>query len=154
MRILENIKKLIVAMKEQDFIPFFDGYAEDALTTIDDCLSSMVNYQNSVITMEFRIPIVRMRYDGDALRDAIQNMDATRRAAHESAIVKCRMLNRISAAYGCGNVIPVNTDDRYEVADFIGVFCDEMFRSGQSNRARETYPTHGILDSILKEEKK
>lgn len=132
MTILERERNLINAMKSQNFEPFFDGDSEDAYDTITGAMSSFVDYQNHVINMSILQPTIYARYDGEELRDKIQNLDSTRKIKHDSAIANANMLNRICDKYGVAPLVPVNTQDRYEIADFIGQFCSEIYEENKS----------------------
>lgn len=129
---LEKEKQLIKAMHQQDFQPFFEGDKDDAFDTLANALDSFATYQNSVIHMTIMQPIIYARYEGQDLRDKISDMDSHRRSAHESAIANINMLNRICKAYGVEEFANINTQDRYQVADFVGQYCAEIYETGKS----------------------
>lgn len=132
--ITEREKSLIKAMKSQNFEAFFDGDQEDAYDTITTAMSTFVDYQNHVINMSILQPTLYARYEGQELRDKITNLDTTRRMKHDSAIANMSMLNRICDAYGVEPIAPVDTKDRYAVADFIGNFCAEIYEENKSGK--------------------
>lgn len=135
--IIEREQQLLGAMKAQGYQPFFDGDEADALETIESAMKSLVDYQNSVIHQQIMQPIFNVKYMGepDKMQEAIMGLDQKRRIQHESAIANCNMLNRISQAYGVPDFAPIDTKDRYQVADFIGQFCGEVYeaRNGGAN---------------------
>ena len=130
--ILEREKNLVKSMQEQDFQPFFDGNREDAFITITNAFDSFLAYQNTVIRLTATQPIIRARYKGQELRDRVSDIDGSRRIAHEAAISKITMLNRICDAYGTERIADIDTTDRYQVADFVGQYCGEIYESGKS----------------------
>lgn len=130
--ILEREQKLIQTMKQQDFQKFFDGDSNDAYEVLESSLFSLVDYQNTVIRMTSMMTIWRARYDGQELRDRITDIDQRRRIAHEHAITNCNILNRVCDAYGVEPIVDIDTSDRYQVADFAGKFCAEVYEAGKS----------------------
>lgn len=130
--IIEKEKQLLKAMQEQNFQPFFEGDKDDAFETIGTALDSIPTYQNTVIRMTATQPIIYARYEGQELRDKIANLDTSRKLAHESAIANLTMLNRICDAYGTERIADIDTKDRYQVADFVGQYCAEVYETGKS----------------------
>lgn len=130
--ILEKEKNLVKAMQEQDFQPYFHGDREDALITIARAFDSFLAYQTTVIRMTAMQPIIRARYKGQELRDEITNLDGNRRSAHEATIANVSMLNRICDAFGTEKIAQIETTDRYQVADFVGQYCAEIYETGKS----------------------
>ena len=60
----------------------------------------------------------------------IQALDASRRNAHEGAIVACAQLNRLCTEfYDCPAFCP-DTQDRYVVADFCAQVAVEFYLDG------------------------
>lgn len=137
MTILEREQALIKAMHEQHFQPFFDGDREDAQQTLDDAFTRLITYQNSVIKESAMSPILYGCYadDPEKLQNARMNLDKTRRIHHDAAIASCNMLNRICDGYGVEPLVPVDTKDRYAVADYISQFCSELYETGQGRHA-------------------
>lgn len=133
--ILERERNLITAMKNQHFQPFFEGDVDDAYETLDHAFKSLIEYQNSVIHECVMQPIINFRYEGDpqAIQEARMKFDRTRRINHDAAIASVNMLNRICDKYGVEPIAPIDTKDRYAVADFIGEFCAELYETGQGH---------------------
>lgn len=153
--ILQREQNLIRAMKEQNYQPFFEGDAEDAYDTITSSMQSFVDYQNHVIHMSIVQPTIYILYEGQECRDRVQNLDTTRKIKHDAAIANMSMLNRICDGYGVEHIAPVDTKDRYAVADFIGKFCNEIYEENKSTkgpgaqltREEEQQQAMQILDS-------
>ena len=142
--IIERERNLINAMKQQNFEIFFEGNPDDAYNTIVDAMGSFVEYQNHVINMGIVQPTLYARYKGQELRDKVSDLDERRTIKHDSAIANMSMLNRICDSYGVERIAPVDTNDRYAVAAFIGDFCAEIYeenRSGRQLSAKE----HGAI---------
>ena len=89
---VEKEKELMDAMRQNGF-ELFDGNSDDAYDTLERIFMAFVDYANCVIRMQVMVPIWRNRYEGEDLRDKIQEIDHTRRIYHEAAIrtvsVKC-----------------------------------------------------------------
>lgn len=133
--ILQRQDALIKAINTKGAMNFDDK--DDAYDTIGHCMESFINYQNSVIHMSIMQPIIYAKYDGQEIRDRVQDMDSRRRIAHESAISNANILNRICDMYDVDHIVNVDTSDRHAVADFIGDFCNEMYENGQGLRNQE-----------------
>ena len=106
--ITERQNNLIRAMKQQNFQQFFDGDAQDAYETLTSAMESLVNYQNSVISMETQMKFLRFIKEGQDFRDAVVQLDTNRRYKHDAAIANLNILNRISEAYGVEPFCPVD----------------------------------------------
>lgn len=132
--ILERERQLLKAMQEQDFQPFFDGDRDDAFNTIAEAFNSFSAYQNTVIRMTAMQPIIYAHCEGEELRDKMTDLDNTRHSAHESAIANLTMLNRICDAYRTERIADIDTKDRYQVADFVGQYCAEVYETGKSRQ--------------------
>ena len=149
--ITERQNNLIRAMKQQNFQQFFDGDAQDAYETLTSAMESLVNYQNSVISMETQMKFLRFIKEGQDFRDAVVQLDTNRRYKHDAAIANLNILNRISEAYGVEPFCPVDTSDRHAAADFIGEWCNEMYNNGQNPnqlQAEKTMDKTVIRDRI------
>lgn len=87
-------------------------------------------YANVVIRQQTMIPIWNARYEGQDLRDRVSEIDRQRHNAHEAAISSANMLNRMCAKNGLEPFFDGNTADRYEVADFVGDYVNEVYNHG------------------------
>jgi len=70
------------------------------LGALENCLASFSDYIMSIYNMEYLIPIMRYRLDGEELRDYISGLDTRRRACHNAAIASINMLHRLANAVG------------------------------------------------------
>lgn len=107
-------------------------------TSVDD----FVRYVNTVIDYAVKIPIAQesFRYDRDRLIAEIERYDHARHYAHEAAIAGCSSLNRLCELKGVEPIAQVNTEDRHEVARFVGDFINEIYNDcvrGGMDRAVE-----------------
>lgn len=96
---VEKEKELMDAMRQNDF-ELFDGNSDDAYDTLERIFMAFVDYANCVIRMQVMVPIWRNRYEGEDLRDKIQEIDHTRRIYHEAAISSLVKLNRLCKMHG------------------------------------------------------
>lgn len=118
---VEKEKELMDAMKQTGF-ELFDGSSDDAYDTLERIFMAFVDYANCVIRMQVMVPIWRNRYEGEDLRDKIQEIDHTRRIYHEAAISSLVKLNRLCKMHGLPVYSDTDTSDRYAVADFVGTW--------------------------------
>lgn len=128
---VEKEKELMDAMRQNGF-ELFDGNSDDAYDTLERIFMAFVDYANCVIRMQVMVPIWRNRYEGEDLRDKIQEIDCTRRIYHEAAISSLVKLNRLCKMHGLPAYSDTNTSDLYEVADFVGTWISEVYSDGQS----------------------
>lgn len=136
-------------MKEKNFSKFFNGNADDAYDTITDAMDSFVEYQNHVINMGVVQPTLHARYEGQKHRDKLEELDRTRKIKHDAAIANASMLNRICDHYGIERIVPVDTNDRYAIADLIGDFCAEVYEENKSGRKLSAKEHGEILDQHI-----
>lgn len=101
--------------------------ADDMLDIISSDLRSACNYVEAVCNMEYSIPIVRMRYEGQDMIDHIEALDSGRRHAHERAIMGVKRLNRFSRMFNLQDFYVGDEDDRNAVGDFCMVLVKELF---------------------------
>ena len=140
MTYLEKESRLIEAMNRDNFSKF-DGDKDMAYDMLERCFDSFPDYANTVIRMQTMVPIWSQRYDGQELRDRIQDIDQTRRIKHDGAISSLGILNRLSTMHGLEPFADVDTSDRYAVADFVGRFVSETYADG----------THTSMDALVKD---
>ena len=95
---IEKQMELMSAMKQSNY-ELFDNDAEDAYDTLERIFSAFVEYANCVIRMQVMIPIWRNRYDGEELRDKVQDIDQARHVYHESAISSLKQHNGLRCRY-------------------------------------------------------
>lgn len=129
MTYIEKEKNLLQKLHETNY-QMFDGDKQEALDFIADQLEKFPNYANIVIREQIMTPIWYQKFEGQELRDHIQNMDQQRRSTHETAISAVIILNRISTQLDLDKFADIDTTDRYKVADFIGEYTDELYNNG------------------------
>lgn len=104
-----------------------DEDTDDMLDIISSDLRSACNYVESVYNMEYSIPIVRMRYEGQDMIDHIEALDSGRRHAHERAMMGVKRLNRFSRMFNLPDFYVGDENDRNAVGDFCMVLVKELF---------------------------
>ena len=137
MSYIDKEKAIIAKLKSTDF-EMFDGDAEDAYESIGTALDSFTNYANTVIHQQHMLPIYYARFEGQDLRDKIMSDDSRRKIAHDNAIAYVGFMNRLSDRLGLEPFADVDTNDRHEVARFIGDFVNETYNNGISGGMKKT----------------
>ena len=74
--------------------------------------------------------IIREKYEGEKVRDALEKNDQDRHNAHERAIMGVKRLNRFAGMKGLEPIFDGDVSNRYEVADF----CCETVKEYFDNR--------------------
>lgn len=100
---------------------------EEAQEFLCERLESIPKYVNSIVEMEIRQPVLMARYEGEEFQDKYKQLDEKRRYAHEKMIRSCNQLNRYCDMNDLERICPVDTEDRYAVADFAGQFVGELY---------------------------
>lgn len=129
---IEKIKRFVKAVTEQETDP---DEIQFILETFAEKAYAFGRYCTAVYKMEIRMPVIRALYSEDIerLQNCIMSMDERRRMAHEAAITACSVINRLCDSYGQPKICP-ETDDRYEIANFVGKFVYEVYLNGISGR--------------------
>lgn len=70
------------------------------------------------------------------LQTRTMKRDSDRRSAHDMAISACEQINRFCKVNGVPNICP-ETTDRYEVAEFIGRFVQDVYQEGIRDKSLE-----------------
>ena len=130
MNYIEKEKTMIAKLKESNY-ELFDGDKTGALDFIGDKLDAFPKYANIVINQQITTPLIYNHYEGEELRDKIQDLDSKRHWAHERAIDSLNKLNRLSTNLGLEPFADVDTSDRYKVADFVGQYVSQVYDLGQ-----------------------
>ena len=125
-------QKILKALEKQNY-KMFDGNKNEALDFIESTLTAFPTYANTVIREQIMTPIRRQRYEGQELRDKIQDIDEQRHWNHESAISSVNMLNRLSRNLGLELFANINTNDRHAVANMVGQYVNEVYNKGIGN---------------------
>lgn len=100
---------------------------EDMLDFIKERMQKICGYVESVTAMEYSIPIIRARYEGQDLIDKIQKFDNNRHIAHEAAIASVKQLNRLCVSEGVSKLFDGDETDRYQIADFCMLVVNTLF---------------------------
>ena len=112
---------------------------DDMLDIIINDMKSLEHYVNAVYNMEITIPLVLARYEGQDVRDRVEELDKNRNIAHERAILAVKRLNRFSGILGTSALFDGDVDDRYQVADFCFYVVSEVFQNRTGNHAKERF---------------
>ena len=99
----------------------------DMLDIIESDTRALGEYVYAVHMMETALPIIRINYEGQELRDRIEKLDHNRRAHHERAIIGVKRLNRFAEMEGVEKIFSGDINDRYAIADFCRDATVEMF---------------------------
>lgn len=122
--IKEKIQSLYDAM-EKDNYDFFDGDQNEAHETIDGIISDILNYPDIVIQMTRMTDIWSKTCEGAEYRENVKSIDRRRTFTHDTAINRLKMLNKLLQFHEL-EPFDINTESRYEVAEFIGKLGGEM----------------------------
>lgn len=106
----------------------------DMLDIIESDMRALGEYVYTVHMMETSIPIIRINYESQELRDRVEKLDNNRRAHHERAIIGVKRLNRFAEMEGVEKIFTGDVNDRYAIADFCRDTTVEMFddRTGRN----------------------
>lgn len=132
MSYLEKEQNIIKKLQETNY-EMFDGDKDEALDFVGSHLEKFPNYVNIVIREQIMTPIWKQRFDGEILRNHIQDIDQQRKIAHDSAISSINILNRLSKNLGLEPFADIDTTDRHTVANFVGQYVNELYNNGIGN---------------------
>ena len=113
----EKINKLIESWKDD----------KEVLDIIQADVLALGEYTQAVYYMEFSVAIIKAKYEGEEVRDALGKNDQSRHDAHERAIMGVKRLNRFALMKGLEPIFEGDIDNRYEVADFCCATVKEYF---------------------------
>lgn len=126
---LKEFSHLVNIIKETK-----DQYMLNDLETLNDDMTAFGRYVEQVYYQNFSTPIKYATLEGEDLRNAIQQMDMSRRRKHEAAIVACSTINKTCDYYHVPHICP-DTDDRYIIADFCAQVSAEFYLDGLGKSA-------------------
>lgn len=135
MTYLEKEQRLIQRLNETNYDQFDDK--NDALTFLEQQLTAFSDYANIVIKEQIMIPIWKRNLDIQDYQAKTQDIETKRQTFHNDAISAVNILNRVSANLGLEPFSTVDTNDRHEVAKFIGEFISETYNIGINNPNKE-----------------
>jgi len=130
---IDKEKNLIQAIIKDQQKPEDDrifGSVDDGIEHMYSCMRHFPDYVNNVVNYTTRMPIIYATMEGQELRDAVMDLDRSRKTAHDTAIVGLSMLNRISDMLGEEPFAEVDTSNRQAVADFCGQYVNETYLLG------------------------
>ena len=140
----------MIKEKVNNFIAAFCkefGADADNIEFLESRLDTFRIYVNAVTSMEYRIPILKFKMEGESLRDVIMELDKSRKICHDNAIATCSAFNRISEQLGLEPFFEGDTNDRHQVAEFAGEFVNELYQQGISP-CRNSIPQNEIIRSL------
>ena len=123
----------------------------DMLDIISSDMLALSSYVDAVYMMEISIPLILARYEGEEVRDRIQELDRRRRMKHERAITAVKRLNRFAEMEQVSPIFAGDMSDRYAVADFCQACVNEFF-SGRDGHHEVTLDRIMEPDVQLKQE--
>ena len=129
MNYIEKEHAIITQLKATNY-ELFDGKEDEALDFIGNTLSAFPHFANTIIKQQIMTSIYYNQYEGQDLRNYIQDMDRRRRLAYEPAIRSIIVLNRISAKLGLEPFANIDTTDRHAVEKFVDQYVNEICNQG------------------------
>ena len=100
---------------------------DEMLEFIKERMQYICRYVESVTAMEYSMPLLRARFEGQELREKIENLDRNRRISHEAAISAVKQLNRLCVSEGVEKLYSGDEENRYEIGDFCGEVVNTLF---------------------------
>jgi len=141
----ENFKEYVVtyhnadmtALDRFEMIVRIVSDDEIACSLLEKLLSAAERYFCKVFEMETKLKIVRLRVDGDELRELTENLDKNRTYAHEALIADLHIFNRyILKEFGedipVGGIFNREPDlihNRVAVADWAGDLLTAIYQN-------------------------
>lgn len=123
-------------MIKEKFLNLVNACKNDSemLEIIESDMKALGEYVYAVHMMETSIPIIRINYEGEELRDRVEKLDRNRRDHHDRAIMGVKRLNRFAEMEGVEKIFTGDVEDRYAIADFCRDVTVEMFddRTGRN----------------------
>ena len=134
--IADKTKRMVKKLIKEKFLNLVNACKNDCdmLDIIESDMRALGEYVYAVHMMETALPIIRINYEGQELRDRIEKLDHNRRAHHERAIMGVKRLNRFAEMEGVEKIFTGDVEDRYAIADFCRDVTVEMFddRTGRN----------------------
>lgn len=125
------INQLVGKLAEDSsmYEPDEPGTAQDqAKEIMFSFLQKFPRYCETVCSMHNEIKMIQFSFSSpEVTRERIESVDLRRHNAHEAAIASMKAINRMRTYYHVPQFAEIDTDDRYQVADFTAKFCAEMY---------------------------
>lgn len=129
---MQSIEDLLEVWTKENF-ESFDNDKDEALEFLSSELQSFPKYVNVVVNEQIMMPIYKAKYEGQDYRDAVMNIDKSRRIQHEQVICSVNILNRTCDRHGIARFADIDTTDRHAVANFAGIFVNDLYNKGIGN---------------------
>lgn len=99
----------------------------DDLFLLEEAANNCLQYVAAVVTMELKVPRLRVTLDGADYRAAVQELDSTRKIYHDGAIAMLTVVGRLAKALGEEPLFDGDLENRTAVGDFCGALVQEFF---------------------------
>lgn len=133
---MKKQKRTVKKMIKEKFLNLVNACKNDRdmLDIIESDMRALGEYVYAVHIMETSLPIIRVNYEGQELRDRVEKLDHNRRTHHERAIMGVKRMNRFAEMEGIEKIFTGDVNNRYAIADFCRDTTVEMFddRTGRS----------------------
>ena len=112
--IADKTKRTVKKLIKEKFLNLVNACKNDRdmLDIIESDMRALGDYVYAVHMMETALPITRINYEGQELRDRIEKLDHNRRAHHERAIIGVKRLNRFAEMEGVEKIFTGDVEDR------------------------------------------
>lgn len=144
----KNKKRTVKKLIKEKFLNLVNVCKSDRdmLDIIESDIRALGEYVYAVHMMETALPIIRINYEGQELRDRIEKLDHNRRAHHERAIIGVKRLNRFAEMEGVEKIFTGDVEDRYAIADFCRDVTVEMFDDRTGRNLSMVHPKQTVDD--------
>lgn len=118
-----SIKAKIEALKEK--------VKDDAdmLSIVHDLVENSHRYITAVVNMENSITTMRFRLDGEDYRQYMQNLDTARRIVHNALISSVKIVNRLCNEEKIELIYEGDITDRFKVGSLAMEIVDDYFKN-------------------------
>lgn len=146
----KNKKRTVKKLIKEKFLNLVNVCKSDRdmLDIIESDIRALGEYVYAVHMMETALPIIRINYEGQELRDRIEKLDHNRRAHHERAIIGVKRLNRFAEMEGVEKIFTGDVEDRYAIADFCRDVTVEMFDDRTGRNFSMVHPKQTVDDEL------
>lgn len=146
--IADKTKRTVKKLIKEKFLNLVNACKNDRdmLDIIESDIRALGEYVYAVHMMETALPIIRINYEGQELRDRIEKLGHNRRAHHERAIIGVKRLNRFAEMEGVEKIFTGDVEDRYVIADFCRDVTVEMFDDRTGRNLSMVHPKQTVDD--------
>lgn len=148
--IADKTKRTVKKLIKEKFLNLVNACKNDRdmLDIIESDMRALGEYVYAVHMMETALPIIRINYEGQELRDRIEKLDHNRRTHHERAIIGVKRLNRFAEMEGVEKIFTGDVEDRYAIADFCRDVTVEMFDDRTGRNLSMVHPKQTVDDEL------